>query len=181
MRIVVALDGSFLAEHALQAVAPLAAQPGNELLLVAVLNPNKVHETAAEWGHRVANEVDTARLAIRGAVAEPPRAMIEDRGQALEAARMEAENGMRDAVQRWLPEGFSVPVHVEWAEDPAEAIAKFAEAQKADLVAVGAHGRSGVKQVLVGSVTAGLVRRSPVPLIVVGESMRPLGAAPVKA
>jgi nucleotide-binding universal stress UspA family protein len=49
-----------------------------------------------------------------------------------------------------------------------DAVRKFG----ADLVIVGSHGRSGVSRFLLGSVSDGLIRTSPVPVLVVrGEGM----------
>lgn len=173
MRVLVALDGSTLAERALVAAAPLVTAEGGEIILIEVLDPHAVHSTVSSGGHRVHEpEQRSARLAIRGAPAEPQRALAEDRGQALEAARTGAELELRAAAARCLPPGVTRSIHVEWSDDTAGAIAKCAEDCAANLIAVGTHGRSGLGQVLLGSVTTALVRRSPVPLLVVGESMR---------
>jgi nucleotide-binding universal stress UspA family protein len=176
MRILVALDGSPLAEHALEVIGPMASQTKSEVVLLTVLDPGDIHATAAEWGHRVPDfDQSIARSAMRGAIAEPPRALAEDRGQAMTAARNAAEDAMRAAAEKWLPEGLRWSVHVEWSGDTVDAIADYAATQKASLVAVGAHGRSGLSEVLLGSVTTGLVRKSSVPLIVIGHDMKRVG------
>jgi len=173
MRILVALDGSALSERALEAVAPLAKQTGAELILISVLNPEAIHETVATDEYReTAATIPAARLAMRGAPAEPPARVVEDRGQALEAARTEAETVLRIAAARWLPEGVPTTFEVEWSEHASDAIIKAAEQHGVDLIAVASHGWSGLKPTVLGSVSAELVRESPVPVVVVGRSVR---------
>jgi nucleotide-binding universal stress UspA family protein len=53
------------------------------------------------------------------------------------------------------------------AGDPAERIVDLARVHKADAVAMATHGRRGLSRLLTGSVTEAVLRRSPVPLLVV--------------
>ncbi|MEL1265146.1 universal stress protein [Pseudoxanthomonas putridarboris] len=50
--------------------------------------------------------------------------------------------------------------------EPADSIVKQAKAEKADLVAMGTHGRGALKQLLVGSVALKVIATSPVPVLV---------------
>lgn len=50
---------------------------------------------------------------------------------------------------------------------PAARIVETAEAESIDTVVIGSHGREGVSRVLLGSVAETVVRRSPVPVLVV--------------
>jgi len=52
----------------------------------------------------------------------------------------------------------------------AEAIADAAQSWGADLLVVGAHGGSGIKRLLVGSVAESLTRISPISLLVVRQA-----------
>ena len=49
--------------------------------------------------------------------------------------------------------------------DPADAIVSHAVSGRADLIAMTTHGRSGVKRLVMGSVTERVLRRAPVPLL----------------
>ncbi len=49
----------------------------------------------------------------------------------------------------------------------AQAIVDAAERFGADLIVMGTHGRSGLQRVFLGSVAEGVLRRSPVPVVVV--------------
>jgi len=51
--------------------------------------------------------------------------------------------------------------------DPAEEIIKSAGDEKADLIVVGTHGRTGLEYHLFGSVAAKVVRHSPVPVLTI--------------
>jgi nucleotide-binding universal stress UspA family protein len=49
----------------------------------------------------------------------------------------------------------------------AQTIARFAKEQKFDKVVMGTHGRSGLTQLLLGSVAQGVVRRLKIPIALV--------------
>ena len=51
------------------------------------------------------------------------------------------------------------------------------DAQKADLVIMGSHGRRGFKRLVLGSVTERMIRHSAVPVMIIGPGRRP-GSAP---
>jgi nucleotide-binding universal stress UspA family protein len=50
---------------------------------------------------------------------------------------------------------------------PAEVIVAEAEAEQADLIVMGTHGRTGLPQVLVGSVAEAVIRKAPCPVLAV--------------
>ena len=49
---------------------------------------------------------------------------------------------------------------------PSTEIVEYAEAEDADHIVVGSHGRTGLERFLIGSVAERVVRRSPVPVTV---------------
>jgi nucleotide-binding universal stress UspA family protein len=51
--------------------------------------------------------------------------------------------------------------------EPAHEILEFAKAQKADLLVLGTHGRTGIQHALMGSVAERVVRRSTCPVLTV--------------
>jgi nucleotide-binding universal stress UspA family protein len=61
--------------------------------------------------------------------------------------------------------------------DPVECIAQAAGTWNADLVVVGSRGHGSVAGALMGSVSQGLLRRSPAPVMVVRTSTRTPAAA----
>jgi nucleotide-binding universal stress UspA family protein len=67
------------------------------------------------------------------------------------------------AASRGLPaEGF-----VREAESADEVITDVARRQSIDLIVVGSHGRTGLKRLLMGSVTESVIAHSPCPVLVV--------------
>lgn len=49
----------------------------------------------------------------------------------------------------------------------SDAICQFAEEQKADLIVIGSHGRTGMKRVLLGSVSHAVANQAPCPVTIV--------------
>ncbi|MEO5884830.1 MAG: universal stress protein [Candidatus Limnocylindrales bacterium] len=54
-----------------------------------------------------------------------------------------------------------------WEGDPGEAIVDAAEAEQADLIVLGTHGRRGLDRSIFGSVSDHVVRHAPCPVVVV--------------
>jgi nucleotide-binding universal stress UspA family protein len=64
-----------------------------------------------------------------------------------------------------------VPVETAVVEgDPPAEILAYAEEESVDLVAMGTHGRSGLRRLVAGSVTEHVVRRASVPVVTVREA-----------
>ena len=55
--------------------------------------------------------------------------------------------------------------------DPAKEIMKFIESEEIDMVIMGTHGRKGLEHVFFGSVAENVLRRSPVPVLVINPYM----------
>ncbi len=64
-----------------------------------------------------------------------------------------------------------------WDGDVAERIVAAAEAEHADLVVVGTHGRTGVERSLLGSVSDLVIRRAPCPVLVVRQGLAGIAGA----
>lgn len=58
--------------------------------------------------------------------------------------------------------------------EPSSTILRLTRDRKADLVVMGTHGRRGAARALLGSVAETVLRRSPVPVLVLRKEMRPL-------
>lgn len=65
--------------------------------------------------------------------------------------------------------GAAVQLEVKLVEDvsAASGIVQAAQAEGADLIVVGSHGRTGIARLMLGSVAAKVVAESPVPVLVV--------------
>jgi len=74
-------------------------------------------------------------------------------------------------LQAFLPAGIDmhqVETHVLHGS-PHVQIVDFARKCKADLIAMGTHGRTGIEHALLGSVAEKVLRRSPCPVLVIRE------------
>jgi nucleotide-binding universal stress UspA family protein len=139
--ILVPLDGSSFAEHALPVALGLARQTGARLELVCV------HEGPAP-AHHVGSPAANERL----------------------------DSDIRGSLRRYLTRvrkrldasvsGIAVEIGVLDGK-PQDVLAQHARASGAELIVLTTHGRGGVSRSWLGSVAEGLVRRVPVPVLVV--------------
>jgi nucleotide-binding universal stress UspA family protein len=86
-------------------------------------------------------------------------------------ARMDQVRERREAlaqalVERGREEGVAVSFLV-WDGDPGDMIVSAVEAEHADMVIVGSHGRGAVGRLFLGSVSEHVVRHAPCPVLVV--------------
>lgn len=139
--IVVATDGSRAASAALEAAIEIAAQAGDEIAVVTV------------W------------QALQGdfGLVHPPAAPLET---LLDTERRHAEATLDDAARRVRAAGLAVETRL-LVGDPAIRICDYADEVDARLIAIGAHGHRQIVALLVGSVSAAVVKRSGRPVLVV--------------
>jgi len=67
-------------------------------------------------------------------------------------------------------EGFRVKLEVKRGM-PFKEIVATAEEEKASIIVLGSHGRSNIKEMLMGSVSENVIRHSKVPLLVVSREV----------
>jgi nucleotide-binding universal stress UspA family protein len=143
-RILVAIDGSPGAAHALQHAVGLAKGLSASLRIIHVVDIGLL-----PYGPELSIDID-ALLDARYAAAEKILSTARDNVQ---APGLEVETRLLDTA---------TPVqHV------AAAIAEAAASWPADLLVLGTHGRRGVERWLLGSVAEGVARRSTVPVLLV--------------
>ena len=150
-RIVVAVDDSDPSDAALDAAMDLADPGTTTMVLVHVVNVRETYALAA-----------SQRYAATAA--------IEEERQAAEAL-------LATAAERVRARGITAVTTVLEGE-PAESLLEVARAQQADLVAIGTHGRRGIRRLLIGSVAEGVVRACPVPTLVVRRRVQAVATNP---
>jgi nucleotide-binding universal stress UspA family protein len=112
-----------------------------------------------------------ARLLILNAL-DNRRVLSAGRHERLDQARAEREGLLVEIVRRARAAGVSTEFLV-WPGSPATAIREAAEAESADLLVVGSHGRDRAGRLVLGSVSDALVRQAPCPVLVArGRSER---------
>ena len=87
----------------------------------------------------------------------------------VDQVRTERERFAQELVARGRSMGVSVDFLV-WEGDPGEAIIDAAQAEGADMIIVGSHGRGAVGRFLIGSVSDHVVRNASCPVLVVRSS-----------
>ena len=138
MRIVVAVDGSKVADRAVRYAAKLSAalKKAPEILVVNADEPLR----------GVAGELTVDSIA---------RYHAENGRFALKKARSILKQAGLDYQEHLL------------VGDPAETILKLAKSSKCDLIVMGSHGRSALKSLLLGSVTSKVLAHCQTPLTIV--------------
>ncbi|MCI0617728.1 universal stress protein, partial [bacterium] len=53
--------------------------------------------------------------------------------------------------------------------DPVEEIISYAEKENCGFIVLGTHGRKGLERILLGSITAGVISRSKIPIITMSD------------
>ena len=91
-------------------------------------------------------------------------------GARVDQVRTLREIAAQELVQRGRRIGIAVSFLI-WEGDPGEAIIEAARSERADLIVVGSHGRSGVGRFLIGSVSDHVVRHAPCPVLVVRQGV----------
>lgn len=141
--ILVPLDGSIFAEAALPHAAALARATSREIVLLQAV------------------ELPMASYSSYTGVYLTPKT--------LEDERQRAASYLEEVAQRLRSDGLSVQTVVRqgW---PADVIAYQGASQGPRLIVMATHGRTGIRRLLLGSVALEVVRRSPLPVLLVRPS-----------
>jgi len=93
----------------------------------------------------------------------------------LPEARTEIDRELRDLLSSPLADGMNVPLVLREGDAAAQILGE-AEAERADLVVLSTHGRSGFDRFTLGSVTEKVLRKAPCPVLVVpAQAEAPVG------
>jgi nucleotide-binding universal stress UspA family protein len=147
-RILVATDFEESAEQAIACAVELARADGAELVLLHVYMDLPTYPEVAAG--RVEAIYEEQRRWVEGELERRARAA---RGRGLLASPLVRTGS------------------------PAPTIARVAAEERADLVVVGTHGRSGLDRLVLGSVAERVVRQAPCPVLVVKAPPAPAGRA----
>jgi nucleotide-binding universal stress UspA family protein len=139
-RVLIPVDGSELAEAILPFAERIAGPADAEIVLLGVVEPPSPLGGLATGGVDGAEALSLRQLEVRKYLAGV-------------ATRLEAR-GLR--VRTRLALG-----------TPAAEIAETARAERADLIAMTTHGRSGLRRAVFGSVAEQVLRSAPVPVLMI--------------
>lgn len=149
-KILVAVDDSAYAGRALAHALDLARESGAALRVVHVVDMG-LAPVAPELG------IDTRARAV--ALRVEGQAAIDAAMAAVREAGLEAEPLLLETMTP--------------TESVAQVIVEAAVDWAADLLVLGTHGRSGIERLVLGSVADGVVRRSPVPVLLMPPRAAP--------
>lgn len=147
--IMVPMDGSPLAEHALPQAEELARKFDAELVLVRAFDP--LSNASLAYGVGAAGPVFPYACALE---------------ETAKIQQEEAERYLAGQVASLRGEGFTVSSQVCQGAI-VEALAEVALELPSALIVLTSRGRSGLKRFVLGSVTDALLRRVEVPILVV--------------
>jgi len=121
---------------------------------------------AADEALELAARLDASLLAV--SVIDPSQLRLPGGrfGQRVDQVRSAREAVAQELVARGRRMGVPVTFLI-WEGEPGESIVDAAEAERADLIVVGSHGRGAVGRFLIGSVSDHVVRHAPCPVLVV--------------
>jgi nucleotide-binding universal stress UspA family protein len=134
--VLIPLDGSPLAEEAIEHAVAVARDPGVEFFLFTVLKP--------------VDYIGTGSLAL------PEDSTMYDA----------AMRYLGDLAGQLRARGFTVDFAAIRHSNPARAILEYAEESRSELIAMETQGRRGVSRLLTGGVTDKVARGSAVPVLV---------------
>lgn len=147
-RIVVALDGSETASHALDVALNLAGDTGAQLLPIYVI------------------DVPVFALDVPGYNLPIVRNAFEEEGRRVTA---QARERMEQRGVKGIPR---VTVVTPPGEDVANCIQRAAADWHADLIVMGTHGRRGMRRMVLGSVAERMLRCATCPVLLVSSHMK---------
>lgn len=142
--------------------------PQLEIILLAT-DGSAASESASEQAINLATQVQ-GRLLVVSVLATASRPSEASAGQAVADSRDSLTTKAQAIVQRAKASGTDASFLV-WEGEPGEAIVAAADAENADLIVVGSHGRSGVSRFFIGSVSDFVVRHAHCPVMVVRGSV----------
>lgn len=141
-----------------------------------ILAPTDLSDSASrtvQYAHSLA-EQSQAELHVVF-VAKDAKEMLSRHGA---VGTIEVE-GTESSEQNWLALllGESGKVrrieHTKIGEDPAEVINVYAQEKRIDLIVMATHGRTGLKSLLMGSVTSNVLRQATCPVLVLPPGFDP--------
>jgi len=138
--------------------------PQLEIILLAT-DGSPASEPASEQAIDLATQVQ-ARLLVVSVLSTSSRPSEAPADLAVPDSRDSLTTKAQGIVQRAKAAGADATFLV-WEGEPGEAIVAAADAENADLIIVGSHGRSGVSRFLIGSVSDFVVRHAHCPVMVI--------------
>jgi nucleotide-binding universal stress UspA family protein len=154
--------------------AQVVERPGSHLKkLLLATDLTEASASATDEAFELASRLDAALLVVS---VIDPGSLLMPGGRfrvRVDQVRERREQLAQELVERGRAAGIDVSFLI-WTGDPGDMIIEAAEAEHADMILVGSHGRGAVGRLILGSVSEHVVRNAPCPVLVV----RPREAPP---
>lgn len=144
-RILIATDGSDLADRALEHGFQLAKLAGSEVTIVTVTEPVTI--------------VGGGYASVAGGVIDPLPELVEAQEKA-------AKDLLDRAAKRAAEQGITAKTILVDNSFAAEGIVETAKSIGAELIVMGSHGRRGLNRLLLGSQTNNVLAHTNIPVLV---------------
>jgi nucleotide-binding universal stress UspA family protein len=144
-RILIATDGSDLADRALDHALQLAKLAGSEVTIVTVTEPATV--------------IGGGYATVAGGVVDPIPELIEAQDKA-------ARELLERAAKRAADQGITAKIVLVDNSFAAEGVVATAAQIDAELIVMGSHGRRGLNRLLLGSQTNNVLAHTNIPVLV---------------
>jgi nucleotide-binding universal stress UspA family protein len=154
--------------------AQAAAQPGSHLKkLLLATDLTEASASATDEAFELASRLDASLLVV--SVIDPGSLLLPGgRFRArVDQVRELREQLAQELVERGRAAGIEVSFLI-WTGDPGDMIVEAAEAEHADMILVGSHGRGAVGRLFLGSVSEHVVRNAHCPVLVVRPRETPV-------
>jgi nucleotide-binding universal stress UspA family protein len=150
----------------------LRAVPATIGCILLATDLSQASEVATEWAFALAERNGAELLVV--SVIDPHELRQESQRTGLrwDQVRDRRQAAAQELVVRGRPTGLDVTVLV-WTGDPGESIVAAAEAEGADMIVVGTHGRGPIGRLFLGSVSEHVVRNAPCPVLVARPETAP--------
>jgi nucleotide-binding universal stress UspA family protein len=152
--------------------------------ILVPLDGSDLAEAALETAIELLNEQPAAMLVLLRA-AEASRPLGSDRTEEQVRAVLEAESYLNGLVAGLREAGIGRVKTCVWYGPAATTIVEAAEVEKASLIVMSSHGRSGVGRLIFGSVAESVLHGTRKPILLVRDTsapvLPPLGATTIRS
>lgn len=145
---------------------PRPAPPARVEKLLLATDLSEASSAATEEAFELASRLGASLLVV--SVIDPGSLLLP--GGRFQTRMDQVRERRESAAQALVERGRDVGVPVSflvWDGDPGDMIVAAAQAERADMVVVGSHGRGAMGRLFLGSVSEHVVRHAPCPVLVV--------------
>ena len=141
------------------------AQPDPMRRILLATDLTGASAVATDWAFALAGRTGADLLVVSVIDPHALRQESQRTGLRWDQLRDRRQAAAQELVVRGRPTGINVRFLV-WTGDPGESILSAAEAEAADLIVVGTHGRGPIGRLILGSVSEHVVRNASCPVLV---------------